>query len=491
MSQIQLSDLTFSYEGSCHNVFEHLDLTLDTDWRCGLCGRNGRGKSTLLKLIAGELSSGAVTKSVPCRYFPGSPPGEWTASMLAPPEDSWRLARELSLLGLSEEMLWRPLATLSPGERTKVQLAALFLEEDAFPLIDEPTNHLDGRGREQVAAYLRGKRGFLLVSHDRAFLDGCVDHIVSLGRSEIEVSKGTFSQWYERFEARNEAELAQNRRLRGEIDRLSAAARRTSGWADAVERSKKGTKIAGLRPDRGAIGHKAAKMMKRAKAVEARRERAAEEKRSLLREIEQQDTLMLRPLPWRGELLSAREFTLSYGERPLFAPLSFALHPGERVALAGGNGSGKSSLLRAVAAQRGLDTPPPGREGMLTLASGVVLSYLPQGTDKLRGTPADYAERCGLDRTDFFTLLRKLGLPREQFEKELSAFSDGQKKKVLLARSLAEAAHLYLWDEPLNFLDLFARMQLEEMLLSSGATLLFVEHDAAFCKKIATGRIEL
>ena len=245
MSQIQLSDLTFSYEGSCHNVFEHLDLTLDTDWRCGLCGRNGRGKSTLLKLIAGELPSGAVTKSVPCRYFPGSPPGEWTASMLAPPEDSWRLARELSLLGLSEEMLWRPLATLSPGERTKVQLAALFLEEDAFPLIDEPTNHLDGRGREQVAAYLRGKRGFLLVSHDRAFLDGCVDHIVSLGRSEIEVSKGTFSQWYERFEARNEAELAQNRRLRGEIDRLSAAARRTSGWADAVERSKKGTKIAG------------------------------------------------------------------------------------------------------------------------------------------------------------------------------------------------------------------------------------------------------
>ena len=100
-------------------------------------------------------------------------------------------------------------------------------------------------------------------------------------------------------------------------------------------------------------------------------------------------------------------------------------------------------------------------------------------------------KRQGLDRTYFFTLLRKLGLPREQFEKELSAFSDGQKKKVLLARSLAEEAHLYLWDEPLNFLDLFARMQLEEMLLSCGATLLFVEHDAAFCKKIATGRIEL
>ncbi len=491
MSQIQLSDLTFSYEGSCHNLFEHLDLTLDTDWRCGLCGRNGRGKSTLLKLIAGELPSNAVTRSVPCRYFPGNPPGEWTASMLAPPEDSWRLARELSLLGLAEETLWRPLATLSPGEQTKVQLATLFLEEEAFPLIDEPTSNLDRRGREQVAAYLRSKRGFLLVSHDRAFLDGCVDHIVSLGRSEIEVSKGTFSQWYERFEARNRAELAQNRRLRGEIDRLSAAARRTSGWADAVERSKKGTKVAGLRPDRGAIGHKAAKMMKRAKAVEARRERTAEEKRSLLREIEQQDTLLLRPLSWQGELLSARELTLSYGECPLFAPLSFVLRPGERIALAGGNGSGKSTLLRAVAAQRGLAAAPFRQEGTLTLASGTVISYLPQGTGELWGTPADYSERYGLERTGFFTLLRKLGLPREQFEKELSAFSDGQKKKVLLARSLMEEAHLYLWDEPLNFLDLFARMQLEETLLSCGATLLFVEHDVAFCKKIATGRIEL
>ena len=103
--------------------------------------------------------------------------------------------RELSYLDLEDDVLWRPFDTLSNGEQTKVLLAALFLNEGHFLLIDEPTNHLDMKAREQVAAYLKKKKGFILVSHDRWFLDHCVDHILSLNRTNIEVQSGNFSSW--------------------------------------------------------------------------------------------------------------------------------------------------------------------------------------------------------------------------------------------------------------------------------------------------------
>lgn len=130
------------------------------------------------------------------------------------------IRRELSLLGVEEDALWRPFETLSGGEKTKLQLAALFLQEGSFPLIDEPTNHLDIESRKIVSEYLRRQKGFLLVSHDRAFLDGCVDHILSIGRNEIEVRKGDFSGWYHDYQTRIQSEREQNEKLKKEISRL-------------------------------------------------------------------------------------------------------------------------------------------------------------------------------------------------------------------------------------------------------------------------------
>lgn len=102
------------------------------------------------------------------------------------------------------------------------------------------------------------------------------------------------------------------------------------------------------------------------------------------------------------------------------------------------------------------------------------------------GPLKDYAADCGIDISLFFTILRKLGFARSQFEKQMEQFSAGQKKKVLLAKSLCESAHLYLWDEPLNYLDIFSRIQLEELLVKYEPTLLFIEHDSYFQEKIAT-----
>ena len=169
MSQITIQDLYFTYDGDHTPVFEGLDLQLDTHWKLGLVGWNGRGKTTLLRLLAGELEGrGTVSLRQPCLRWPkpAADPSRRTLDILlegVPPEDEWKIYRELSLLGLSEEILDRPFSTLSGGEQTRALLAALFLDEGAYPMIDEPTNHLDGPGRALVANYLNNlDRGFLL-----------------------------------------------------------------------------------------------------------------------------------------------------------------------------------------------------------------------------------------------------------------------------------------------------------------------------------------
>ena len=475
MSMIQIEHLTFYYPGSYDAVFEDVSFRFDTRWRLGLVGRNGRGKTTLLSLLQGKYPyRGQILHSTAFGAFPQqvAEPGLPTRAVLeqiCPEAEEWRLLRELSRLEVEPGALDRPYSTLSGGEQAKVQLAALFCNEGQYLLIDEPTIHLDARGRALVAEYLRGQRGFLLISHDRRFLDGCVDHVLALNRASIELQSGSFSGWLERFEARQAAESAQNEQLRRQIHRMEQSARRTADWSDRVEASKSGA------ADRGYVGHKAAKMMKRAKCIEARQNKAIAEKSALLRDAEEAEALRLAPLPCRpGPLLTVQEAAVCYDGAPVCAPVSFVLRPGERIALEGANGSGKSSLLRLVCGQAA------GHTGRVAAAPGLVVSYVPQDTGGLSGPLAGFAAAHGLDESRFFALLRKLGFARVQFEKDLAALSAGQKKKVLLARSLCERAHLYVWDEPLNFIDLYSRLQIERLVCASGASMLLVEHDRAF-----------
>ena len=162
----------------------------------------------------------------------------------------------------------------SPTESGPALLAAFFLDEGRFPLIDEPTNHLDVDGRKAVQEYLSRKEGFILVSHDRALLDACVDHILSINRTNIQVQKGNFSSWRQNKERRDHFEFGQNARLKRDIAQLTTAAKRSKRWSDQVERSKIGAKISGVKADKGHIGRQAAKMMKRSKNIEARQKSA-------------------------------------------------------------------------------------------------------------------------------------------------------------------------------------------------------------------------
>lgn len=492
MSQISVSNLTFAYEGSYDNIFEDVSFQIDTDWKLGFTGRNGRGKTTFLNLLLGKYEyQGTISHSVHFDYFPFAVKDE-TANTLNVIEEvypdyvDWELMRELSLLEVDDSVLYRPFHTLSNGERTKVLLAALFLKKNNFLLIDEPTNHLDLHGRELLCNYLNQKKGFILVSHDRSLLDGCVDHILAINKTNIEVVQGNFSSWLVNKERQDNFELAENEKLKKEIKRLGETAREKAGWSEKVEKTKYATRNAGLRPDRGYVGHKSAKMMKRTKAIEARQQTAKEEKSNLLKNIESCESLKINQLVYHSDCLASLDHvSISYGENTVCQNTSFTIEKGDRIALIGKNGSGKSSIVKLIC---GESIPYSGH---LKIGSGLVISYVSQNTSFLCGNLSDFAKENEIDESLFKANLRKLDFSREQFDKDISDFSEGQKKKVLIAKSLSQKAHILIWDEPLNFIDVISRMQIEALLLEAGPTMLFVEHDKSFCENIATKEVLL
>ncbi len=488
MSMISLSHVTFGYAGSYDLIFDDVSLVLDSDWRLGLIGRNGRGKTTLLKLLNGTLKGrGQIFASVPFAYFPypildRTRLTEAVLEVANPQVERWMLLKEFAKLKLSPDLLYRPFCTLSGGEQTKAMLGALFAGERCFLLIDEPTNHLDAEARALVGRYLRQKSGFILVSHDRELLDGCVDHILSINRANLELQQGNFSSWYANHQAQEQFEQMEYEKQKREIVRLDTAARRTAGWSDKTEKRKYGADVA----DRGYVGHKSAKMMKRAKSIAARRTEAAEKKRSLLKNVETNDAICLHPIAFHTrQLVSLENVAIQYDGKTVSKPVNLRINAGDRIALCGRNGCGKSSILKRIAGQAICHT------GTVQIGTGLVVSYVPQDTSFLKGRLADFIVQSGVDKSLYLTILRKLGFLREQFDKDMCDFSAGQKKKALLARSLCKQAHLYLWDEPLNYIDVFSRMQIEEMLAACDSTIVFVEHDAAFVKKVATQIVTL
>lgn len=492
MSMIKIANLTFGYDNSPDNIFENISFQLDTTWKLGFTGRNGRGKTTFLNLLMGRYAyDGKITSDVKFEYFPYHVANNDLITMdvlggICVEAEDWQIMREISLLQLPEDRLYRPFGTLSAGERTKALLAALFLVSNSFLLIDEPTNHLDMDGRKLLGNYLKKKQGFILVSHDRSLLDNCVDHILSLNKVDIEIQKGNFSSWQHNKSLKDVYELAENAKLKKEIKRLDAAALRTANWADKAEQGKSNKNDPGRKLDKGYIGHKAAKMMQRSQAVDKRRQNAVTEKKVLLKNLETSDSLKLMPLRYHNDILiDFKNAALFYDGVAACKNVTFTVRRGERVALKGKNGSGKSSVLKLVCGA-GL-----AYEGEIVIGGNLKISYISQDTSHLTGTLFDYAYRHNIDESLFKTILRKLNFERIQFEKDLADFSGGQKKKVLLAKSLCEQAHLYVWDEPLNYIDVLSRIQIENLLLQYKPTLLFVEHDEVFCDKIAERTIFL
>lgn len=427
MSLISVNNLTFEYDGSYNKIFEDVTFNIDTNWKLGLIGRNGKGKTTFLKLLQGKYKyKGSISKNVDVCYFPFEVENKNRMAIeivneIAPNANDWEIIKEVNLLNTAPEILYRNFNLLSGGEQVKILLIGLFLKENNFLLIDEPTNHLDSETRNNLVHYLEKKKGFILVSHDRNFLDKVVDHIIAINNTNIEIMQGNFSNWKENKEKKDNFEIMQNEKLQKDIDRLEIASKNSAKWSDEAENGKKKKYNSETTIDKGFVGHKASKMMKRSKVMEQRIEKAINEKTNLLRNVDRNEPLKIIPLV-----------------------------------------SNKTPLV---------------------LANNLKISYVSQSTEGLKGELKAFSRENKIDESIFKAMLVKMGFAKEDFDKNIQDMSEGQKKKVLIAKSISEQANIYIWDEPLNYIDILTRIQIEESILNCKPTLIFVEHDETFIKK--------
>ena len=492
MSLISVKNLTFGYDGDYINIFENVSFNIDTDWKLGLIGRNGKGKTTFLKLLQGKFEyKGTILKNVDFDYFPFEIKNKEKITLeiineIVPNIQEWKIIKELNLLNTDAEILYKNFNLLSGGEQVKVLLISLFLKENNFLLIDEPTNHLDIETRNNLINYLKKKKGFIVVSHDRIFLDKIVDHIISINNTNIEVVQGNYSSWKENKIKQEHFEMVQNEKLQKDINRLEFAYKNSAKWSNEAEKGKLKRYNSETTIDKGYIGHKASKMMKSSKVMENRTKKAIEEKSNLLKDIDRIDSLKIIPIESnRNPLFIINKLQIKYNEKVIFKPISFEVNNRDRVAIIGKNGVGKSSLLKTILGEN------LQYDGICKIGNDLKISYVSQSTEYLRGNLKDFVRENRLDESIFKAMLIKMGLSKSNFDNNIQNLSEGQKKKILIAKSISERANIYIWDEPLNYIDIITREQIEESILNYEPTLIFVEHDETFVKKVATKVIKL
>lgn len=492
MSLISVNNLTFGYDGSYNNIFENVSFNIDTDWKLGLIGRNGKGKTTFLKLLQGKYEyKGTISKKVDVDYFPFEIANKERMTIeivneIAPNAEDWEIIKELNLLRADTEILYRNFNLLSGGEQVKILLISLFLKGNNFLLIDEPTNHLDIETRNNIINYLEKKKGFILVSHDRNFLDKVVNHIIAINNTNIEIMQGNFEVWKENKDRQDNFEIMQNEKLQKDINRLEIASKNTAKWSNEAEKGKSKKYNQETYIDKGYVGHKAAKMMKSSKVMEQRIEKAIDEKTNLLKNIDRNDKLKIIPLTSnKNPLISINKLQIKYNDEAIFNPITFEVNNGDRIAITGKNGVGKTSILKLILGEK------IQYNGNFKIANDIKISYVSQSTENLKGNLKKFALENKIEESIFKAMLVKMGLSQKDFDTNIEDMSEGQKKKVLIAKSISEQANIYIWDEPLNYIDILTREQIEDAILSYEPTVIFVEHDERFIDKIATKKVEV
>lgn len=511
MSQIVISEMSYSYKKYYEPIFENITINMDTDWKLGLIGRNGRGKTTLLKLVHGELipDRGGIFKEVDTEFFPYENKSAYIKTVdvikeniggLRTMEENLddidilqryldadgfemesRIKKEMYHMRLSEELLEQEFELLSGGEKTKILMIALFLRKNSFILLDEPTNHLDIDGKMAIAEYLSGKKGFIVVSHDREFLDRVIDHVVSINKVGIFIEKGNYSTWKNNKDLKEQFEMSTRDKLEREIVSLGNRAGTARDWA-AVAEKKKNPFATHAR----ANGGKA--FMRQAKNSEKEVIDNLEEKKLLLLNYEDAKVLELHQDKIEEEcLVKVKHLTFGYSDKILINDISLKICSGDIIWIRGKNGAGKSTFLKLLSKRI------PNKE--VEYAEKLVISEAYQEPLWQHGFLEElFMSESGQD-TGAFDRFKELcmtfDLPEDYLERPLETYSSGEMKKIDIARALCFNNQLLFLDEPLNYMDVYFREQLEKAIMKYKPTMVFVEHDIRFGSNVANVVMDL
>ncbi len=516
MIEIQVNGLVKSFEVG-HNVLEGLTFQIDQGERVGLLGRNGAGKTTLFRILTGELEpdEGQVTLGAGRRMglisqIPVYPAGytvedvlrsafarleslakemESLAERMAEGESDPALLRRYGSLserfevfggydvdvavnkianGLSipAEMRSQLFDSLSGGEKTRVNLGRLILEDTDILLLDEPTNHLDLHATEWLEEYIRGFRGTVVaISHDRYFLDRVVTRVIEIEGGKAEFYSGNYSFYAVEKERRYQERLKQYEKEQAKIQQLEKAAEQLRVWA-----------FMGMD-----------KTYRRAVNIERRIERMRTTSRPT--KARKMDARFSTAEFHGDEVLGVRNLAKAYGGKKLFDGITLKIEGGERIALIGDNGTGKSTLIKMIVGELYPD------EGRIKTGPQTRTAYLPQ---IIHFEHPDWnlvenmmAAKRGLSAQSARNRLAAYDFRGEDVFKPVSVLSGGEQSRLRLCMLMDGEINFLILDEPTNHLDIAAREWIEDAVESYDGTLLFVSHDRYFINRFATRIWEL
>lgn len=521
MAKIIINDVTYSYKEYYQPIFDNINISIDTDWKLGLIGRNGRGKTTLLRLINSEIEPdrGHIFKSVNTEYFPYSQSTKYSKTldvikesigMLKTMEDAMeeiitsddkkrfeeyqdifdkfseldgfniesKIKREFNLMNLSEELLDQDFETLSGGEKTKMMIISLFLRKNAFVLLDEPTNHLDMEGKEAVSNYLSNKKGFILVSHDCELLDDVVDHIISINKSDISIEKGNYSTWLDNKNMTELYEFKTKEKLEREIKDLEKNSVMKRSWGNTANKEKAEFRTFGRSND-----SRAAKFMRQAKAAERNIQKNLEHKKGLLKNYETVSDLDINQnISDDDALVTIIKLSFGYSNKSLFNNFTLQIRQGDRIWLRGNNGTGKTTLLKLISGE--ISSEQVQHQEDIKIAQSYQEPLWQKGLIDEVIDDREFKYR-------FFDICKLLDIKAFTPDKPIETYSSGEKRKIDVARALASENDLLLLDEPLNYMDTYFKEQLEKAILEYKPTLVFVEHDEDFGRNISNRILDL
>jgi ATP-binding cassette subfamily F protein uup len=454
-------------------LLDGAQLTVQPGERVGLIGRNGTGKSSLLKIIAGlaSLDDGEVQRreSLKISFVSQEPqlaPAETLRDSLlanlshADDREHWRMESRL------EEFLHRfaldgarTPASSSGGERKRAALALAFSMQPDLLLLDEPTNHLDIEGIERLEELLLKVSASIVITHDRAFLDRVATRIIELDRGVLRSYPGNFAA----YETRKSDELAAEQLANRRFDKF---------WAQEEVWIRKGVEARRTRNE-----GRVQRLEKLREERVARRERIGQVKLSM--DVGERS----------GQLVAELEdVTKRFGERTIVAPLSMRVIRGDRIGLIGPNGAGKSTLIRML-----LGELPPD-SGHLKLGTNLKIAYFDQLREELDpertvaetiSPGSDWVEING-ERKHVMTYLNDFLFPSQRAKSPVKMLSGGERNRLLLARLFARPANFVVMDEPTNDLDIESLELLEQKLQDYPGTLLLVSHDRRFLDNVVT-----
>ena len=516
MIEISVNGVKKSFEIG-NNILDGITFQVERGERVGLLGRNGAGKSTLFKILTGELEAdeGDVVLARNSRLglisqIPVYPEGytvddvlhtafarhqklseemEKLAAAMAAGDGSEQTLRrygELSAkfegiggydtdtavskvaggLSISQEMRAQLFDSLSGGEKTRVNLGRLILEDTDVLLLDEPTNHLDLHAVEWLEDYVRRFKGTVIaISHDRYFLDRTISRVVEILDGRAEFYSGNYTFYAIEKERRYQEKLKQYEKEQAKIKQLQEAADKLHLWAF--------------------MG--ADKLHKRAFSMERRIERIRQTERPTKAKAM---TQRFGEREFSGnEVLHIKDLEKSFGGRRLFHGLDLLVEGGERIALIGDNGTGKSTLLKIL---MGEEQPEGGR---VRFGPAVRTAYLPQiiHFDAPHRSLVDtmlYAKH-GMTTQAARDRLGAFNFRGEDVFKPVSVLSGGEQSRLRLCMLMDEEINLLVLDEPTNHLDIASREWIEEAVEAYEGALLFVSHDRYFINRFATRIWEL